>query len=111
MVEEDEEIFPYIEFGLTLDTEDDEGAINPEAEKSVDGRVIWKDDLGVVEGDAVGEVGWDLPAEFTASLERFGCSKFASCRFGLLCCGLCEPLLLLCESVEARSMVTLARPC
>ena len=40
MVEEDEEIFPYIEFALTLDTEDDEAAIDPEAEKSVDGRVI-----------------------------------------------------------------------
>ena len=40
MVEEDEEIFPYIEFELTLDTEDDEAAIDPEAEKSVDGRVI-----------------------------------------------------------------------
>ena len=40
MVEEDEEIFPYIEFELTLDIEDDEAAIDPEAEKSVDGRVI-----------------------------------------------------------------------
>ena len=42
MVEEDEEIFPYNEFELTLDIEDDEGAIefDPEAEKSVDGRVI-----------------------------------------------------------------------
>ena len=42
MVDEEDEIFPYNEFERTLDIEDDEGAIefDPEAEKSVDGRVI-----------------------------------------------------------------------